>query len=256
MTWLIHDLPKEHDLGPLVIGWEDGTYRRAADLEAELIARLQSTREEPEPVQLRLAELYGLTRNFALAEAYTEDLLAGAKDDETRARLFLRLGQMAEARGRFDSAVTHYRRSLQYDPGDQFVLYFARNNLGYSLNQQGKFQEAEQLCRLAIAVDHGRYNAHKNLGIALEGQGRLVEAAQAFLDAARRSTTDGRSLGHLVSLIERHPNLAKLVGDLSPYQEVVEAAARRTESFQQRALEDVRRQFPSASQAPASDSAA
>jgi tetratricopeptide (TPR) repeat protein len=86
--------------------------------------------------------------------------------------------------------------------------YFINNNLGYSLNMLGKFDEGEPFCRAAICIDAQRPNAFKNLGIACRGQGRYIEAADCFVKATQVDASDSRSLKLLEELIEQHPELS------------------------------------------------
>lgn len=60
------------------------------------------------------------------------------------------------------------------------------------------------MCRDAIEIDPGSYNAYKNLGVALQGQRIYPEAAVLFLRAALSYPPDPRSLGHLEDLLSNH----------------------------------------------------
>ena len=87
------------------------------------------------------------------------------------------------------------------EPCGQFTWYFIHNNLGYSLNQLGRFVEGEQVCRHAIDISTQPPNAHKNLGLALAGQGCQREAAGSFIAATQADASDPRSLRHLEALL-------------------------------------------------------
>jgi tetratricopeptide (TPR) repeat protein len=69
-----------------------------------------------------------------------------------------------------------------------------RNNLGFALNQLGRYADGEALSGQAIALDPRRANAHKNLGLSLQGQGHVVEAARAFVTATQVGPSDDRAL--------------------------------------------------------------
>ncbi len=54
------------------------------------------------------------------------------------------------------------------------------SNLAHALLSLGRYAEAEQACRTALAANPSIGMAHGNLGIALHAQGRLAEAAEAL----------------------------------------------------------------------------
>ena len=93
-------------------------------------------------------------------------------------------------------------------------VYYLHNNLGYSLNQLGRFEEGELYCRRAIGITSKPQNAHKNLGLALQGQGKYAEAAGCFVTATQANASDGRSVKHLEELIQQHPELEFEFGPL------------------------------------------
>ena len=74
-----------------------------------------------------------------------------------------------------------YRQALSMEPTSSLLWYFIHNNLGFSLNQLGRFEEGETCCRRAIGINAQRSNGHKNLGLSLQGQGRYREAAESLL---------------------------------------------------------------------------
>jgi Flp pilus assembly protein TadD len=96
---------------------------------------------------------------------------------------------------------------LACDPEDPAVKYFGNNNLGYSLIQLGRFDEAEDYCLAAIEVNGHRHNAHKNLGLARAGQGRWLDAALSLTEAARLCPEDPRAWLHLQKLLAERPAL-------------------------------------------------
>ncbi len=93
------------------------------------------------------------------------------RDLEKQAAVFLHLGGAAEQKHDFEAAVTFYRRAIALEPTRLDVWYFAHNNLGFSLNQLGRFSDGEIFCQDAIRIDPSRPNGHKNLGLSLAGQG-------------------------------------------------------------------------------------
>jgi len=105
------------------------------------------------------------------------------------------------------AAVAAYQGAVDLQPQHPEVRYFAHNNLGYSLLQLGRFDEAATHCEAAIFVNPDRHNAHKNLGLARQGQGRWLEAAHSLIEAARRCPQDRRAWLHLQKLLKNQPGL-------------------------------------------------
>ena len=168
----------------------------------------------------RLMEAMELTRRI-------EDLAEGP---EEKAHCYLTMGQIAEKMDDFAAAVDYYRQAFRLEPVGTELWYFVNNNLGYSLNQLGRFVEAECFCRAAIEINLERYNAYKNLGIALEGQDKPAEAAALYIQAVKLNAGDRRAFIHLLNLLERNPQLLRetpsLVKDLEDCGEAVTLARR------------------------------
>lgn len=118
-------------------------------------------------------------------------------------------GVIYESLGLFEVAVGAYQEAIRHNPKSATMQYWARNNLAFSLNMLGRFDEAVPLCIAAINIAPDRYNAYKNLGVALEGQGRLVEAASNYCNAAVADPRDGRALALLGRLLERQPEIGR-----------------------------------------------
>ena len=153
-------------------------------------------------------------------ESVTKNLLpdnaSGFTDkSEEVARTSLAEGCQCEKREDWEGAIVSYQRSLGADPKDPLVRYFANNNLGYSLLQLGRYDEAEVYCETAIAINPSQYNAHKNLGLAYEGQGRWLDAALSLAEAARLCPENTRAWTHLQHLLMKQPGLVRQSKDLA-----------------------------------------
>jgi len=136
-----------------------------------------------------------------------EDILRTSGDPDERARAYLMLGSAYEREGNWAAAIECYGDILAVGPADWRVRYLGNNNLGYSLIQLGRFDEAEGYCLAAIAIDPERHNAHKNLGLVRQGQERWLEAALCFAAAHRRCPEDSRAWHLLEGLLARWPEL-------------------------------------------------
>lgn len=72
-----------------------------------------------------------------------------------------------------------YRRAIAIDPGH----FDARVDLGHSLHEEGRVEEALAEYQAAVAARPGDAIARFNLGVALQDLGRAEEARQAYLAA-------------------------------------------------------------------------
>jgi len=147
-------------------------------------------------------------------------------NSEEVARVSLAEGCHCERRDDWEGAVLSYQRALEADPKDPLVRYFANNNLGYSLLQLGRFDEAEEYCETAIAINPSQYNAHKNLGLALEGQGRWLDAALCLAEAVRLCPQNTRAWLHLNHLLNAKPDLLVQAPYLAKTVKILEAGYR------------------------------
>jgi tetratricopeptide (TPR) repeat protein len=138
-----------------------------------------------------------------------EQLLANPQGPDDQARAYVILGVLSEHEQDWQAAVANYRSALAAVPHHPHTLYFSNNNLGYSLIQLCRFDEAEDYCVAAIEVDEHRHNAHKNLGLVYQGQGRCLDAAFCFAAAYRRNPRDPRAWRHLEQLLQTRPNLLR-----------------------------------------------
>ena len=188
----------------------------AEEAEKALLKEIQKGIEtgNPVPPMWELANLYKVTGQVEKAGKLVQDLLSRVTDLEQRAYLIMSLGQIAERAKDFELAVRFYREAIGMEPCDPFKWYFIHNNLGYSLNQLGRFAEGEFYCRRAIEISPQPPNAHKNLGLALQGQEKYADAARCFVNATQANASDARATGHLEQLLAEHPELRFEFGPL------------------------------------------
>ena len=168
----------------------------------------------------------------AIQSGTTEQPLAQSQSSDELARAQLTLGCISEHERDWPAAIDHYRTVLATDPRDPMICYFGNNNLGYSLIQLGRFDEAEEFCEAAIEIDGQRHNAHKNLGLVQEGQGRWLDAAFSFATAYRRNPHDPRAWRHLEQLLAARPQLlgqsAELRGEVDALRALLDGRGART----------------------------
>lgn len=188
----------------------------AEEAEECLLAEVEKAAQGGNPIEAmwNLANFYKATHQVGKAEKAVRALLAKVPDLEHKAYLIMSLGQLAEMTKDFDLAVRFYMEGVGMEPCSTFTWYYLHNNLGYSLNQLGRFEEGELYCRRAIEITPKPQNAHKNLGLALQGQGKYADAARCFVAATQANASDGRSAKHLEELIQQHPELEFEFGPL------------------------------------------
>jgi tetratricopeptide (TPR) repeat protein len=195
-----------------------------------IISRRTENREEI------VAMLWGLAGECAdaghnVAFAYFDKILALVDAPGAKAECLLAMGQAWERSGDHKAALETYSRAFEMPQEPDNVWYFLHNNLGYCLNLESRYQEAEAHCRAAIKIDPYRHNGHKNLGVALQGLGRYCDAAKSFIVAVIACPEDGRALGHLEDLVAAHRGILeqepKLLEQLRECYQVAESTRGR-----------------------------
>jgi tetratricopeptide (TPR) repeat protein len=178
-----------------------------AELEEVLLNNLQAAKDDPRDSLWELARFYSHSKQQEQALDYLRKVLALQPDTDHKAATVLAMGQTMEQVDDFESAVRYYREAFAFEPVHTRTWYFINNNLGYSLNKLGKFDEGEKFCRAAIEIDGQLPNGFKNLGIALRGLGHYTEAAECFVHATQADASDDRSLQLLEELLKDQPTL-------------------------------------------------
>ncbi len=189
------------------------------EFERRLQRRLRAQEEALEQAIYGLARLYSTTGRQGAGISLIRRLIPFLEDREKLARAYLSLGQLMEQLGDYASALQLYSQGLSLEPTSKLFRYLLNNNLGYCLNLEGQPEQAEEHCRVAIAIDPSRYSAHKNLGRSLEQQGQLLAAAHQYVEATKLSASDRRALDHLEDLVTEHPKLVEEYPGLSDQME-------------------------------------
>ncbi|MEI7672355.1 MAG: tetratricopeptide repeat protein [Deltaproteobacteria bacterium] len=208
----------------------------SAEAEERMLARLDQRGGECTETLWSLAVLYSRTGRLADTRKCLDRLLGLAQDLEERAHCILAMGQLMEKHRDYEGAVKYYRQAFEMEPCRTEVWYFINNNLGFSLNQIGMYQEAEPYLKAAIAIDSCRPNAHKNLGLCHVGWGDFAFASRCFVVATQVNASDGRSLKHLEELVQEHPELLvderDLAEELDACRKAVELARAQQPDWQ------------------------
>jgi tetratricopeptide (TPR) repeat protein len=178
-----------------------------AEAERILLASLKDAGPDRRDPLWNLAQFYKVNGAHEKALQRLWELMELLPDPESKAECIFSMGQAMEQTGDFSAAVRYYKEATALEPASTFTWYFIHNNLGYSLNQLGRFEEGAIACQRAIGIDPNRANAFKNLGVAVLALGDYPRAAQLFINATQVNAADGRSLGLLEELLRTHPEL-------------------------------------------------
>jgi Flp pilus assembly protein TadD len=96
--------------------------------------------------------------------------------DADRGDAWLRLAILHDQVGKFQEAREFYRKALALMPGNPDIFC----NMGYSLYLQQQWRDAEMNLRQAIALAPTHRRAHNNLGFVLARMARSEEALAEF----------------------------------------------------------------------------
>lgn len=179
------------------------------ETEKLLIERLQSSKTDEDYFRwlLFVVAFYRGIEKVDSARALLQMFLDSNPDDNKKAHCHLALGQIATDEQRFETALNHFLLALKLGSTQAKFTYVLHNNAGYCLNQLARHREAEQHCRLALAIDSLRPSAYRNLGISLQGQDDHKSAAWAFVESVKADSSDPKAHHLLSNLVGKHPAL-------------------------------------------------
>lgn len=177
------------------------------EAEKVLLKKLEAERQEPNNALWALARFYQQTKKGNRALECLRKVLERTEGVEAKAATILAMGQTMETVGDFGGAVRFYKEAMCLEPMNTPTWYFINNNLGFSFNSLGQFDEGSRYCRQAIQIDPARPNAYKNLGIALAAAGDFHGAANCFVRATQADAADPRAARLLQNLLGEHPEL-------------------------------------------------
>ena len=109
------------------------------------------------------------------------EFLKAAELDPSYAEAHHNLGLTMAEQGKFDQAIAGYRKALSIPT--YTTPEVAYNNLGNALFMQGKYREAEESYRAALQLNGRLPSALYGLGMALSKQGRAEDAKTALRSA-------------------------------------------------------------------------
>jgi tetratricopeptide (TPR) repeat protein len=103
------------------------------------------------------------------------------------------LGVTLADKGRLDEAIENYHKAIQIDPNSADTL----NNLGFALAAKGRFDEAIENYYKAIQIKPNYTDALNNLGLALVAKGRFDEAIENYRKAIQIDPNSAITLNNL-----------------------------------------------------------
>jgi len=217
----------------------------AEELE-KLLLNLLKDHKEDKQTMWNLVRLYKQTNRLKDAFNIASQLLHLSENDEERAFYFMQLGALMELMNDYEHAAEYYQEGFLLKPSNKQTWYFMNNNLGYSLNQLQRFEEAKGYLLTAVKTDPTRSNAYKNLGLCFQGLCEYTKALKCFIAAIKADAADSRPLNHLKDLLREHPELngdfPGLEENLNSCEKVVELARKMQPDFDA-SWQDLRRQF-------------
>ena len=150
--------------------------------------------------------LYHCIGLAAFAGTSDEKRLAGALLDiqanPESAVAYNNLGVVYRRLGRFDEAVTAYRKALALDPS----LGTVHRNLGVALMRTGAWREAREAFTEALQIEPAHAATHMNIGVAYINMGLFNEAVNALKQALALDgeLKDARThLNHAMKMAEK-----------------------------------------------------
>jgi len=161
-----------------------------------------------------LCSLYSSEHMDDRIDTLLNEMFENEENNHRRADVLFSFGCDMEKRGDYATAVHFYRASRTAESENPYIRYFVNNNLGFSLNHLGRFEEAVPVLEEAVNISPHQSNAFKNLGVAFQGLGKYERAVECFHAATKANAADGRSLGLLEELVKEHPELYKTIPTL------------------------------------------
>ena len=122
------------------------------------------------------------------------------------AEAYNNLGNTLRELHRLDEAERSLKQAIALNPD----YAEAHNNLGATLKELGRLDEAERSLKQAIALKPDYANAHNNLGNTLQGLGRLDEAEEGYIKAMQLEPDANDAKINFVRLLSIHGSVNEI----------------------------------------------
>ncbi|NQE36836.1 tetratricopeptide repeat protein [Microcoleus asticus] len=187
-----------------ILAEEQTPLQKARDEYKEVVIRLIEEGHYPFSVQIE-QELGQLRQELQLTYGEVNEISrpilekAKAEYQAVLAQQKYNLGNTLKNQGKLEEAITAYRKAIEIDPN----FAWAYNYLGLILQNQGKLEEAITAYRKAIEIDPNYTNAYNNLGLILQNQGKLEEAITAYRKAIEIDPNFADAHSHLEKALKQ-----------------------------------------------------
>jgi len=206
-----------------------------------------------------LALIYSSEHKFNLAASEYETILKNATlDDPSNTDVYMYLGQLYYAQGKYPKAIEQFSKILNLDPANTSALYLlgsvyadtndhskaielfrkavliepenseALNSLGYTYAEDGvHLDEAIRMVRKAIEIDPSNGAYYDSLGWALYKKGAYTEALLTLQKAESyiKDRTLFDHMGDVYKVLKEYPMACRYWNkslDLDPHQDLVQ----------------------------------
>jgi tetratricopeptide (TPR) repeat protein len=173
-----------------------------------LLGKAATVADEAGARQLRVAAKRALTRSrelgnmsqlMALADAINADGSEPSTASTPDGQAAMKLAEAAFARGDFSEAITHYQKTLTFEPANYLATLFV-GDMYYRMQDTDR---ASEWFSRAIAIAPDRETAHRYWGDALTQAGRLDEARRHFVDAVVAEPYNRLAQGGMSQFVKR-----------------------------------------------------
>ena len=130
--------------------------------------------------------------------------------DASQAESHICLGMVYEGTGKYDDAITQYRRAVELEPTSDDAI----RGLASAYARLGKSDEAEKTLQVAINVRPQYWKSYNSLGGLYVSEGRYEEAAKMFSQVIALAPDSFRgysNLGATYIRLDRYPEAIKLL---------------------------------------------
>jgi tetratricopeptide (TPR) repeat protein len=130
------------------------------EAEKPLLSLLAALEERCQELRFELVHHYRCNGQLVDALAAAKDCLDHARSTKGRYEAYFHLGLLMEQQQDWRSGVAWYEAAKESGTNRDFMMYYIYNNLGYCLNQLGRFEGSQPLFRMAAQIDPLRANAY------------------------------------------------------------------------------------------------